>query len=141
MFALYKYRTSRRTTKGYIYSVPICPTAQRSNRLVETGIWKAMLFPGPRPVTFSSTRRWDILFFHSWWRVHLAKLDHVVLAQLPIPFYKPIASKKECAFNVKVVKATMNKLANGKVEFQRLEQAHICIDDRNANVRAVNSAV
>ena len=57
------------------------------------------------------------------------------------PFYKPIASKKECAFNVKVVKATMNKLANGKVEFQRLEQAHIRIDDRSANVHAVNSAV
>ena len=35
----------------------------------------------------------------------------------------------------------MKKLPNGKVEFERLEQAHIRIDDRSANVHAVNSAV
>lgn len=59
------------------------------------------------------------------------------------PYYKPIGSgKKDTTFNVKVVKATMNKLSpSGKVEFNRLEQTHISLDDRTANVNAVTSAV
>ena len=41
------------------------------------------------------------------------------------PYYKPIWSKsKDAIFNVKVVKANMTKLLNGKVEFERLEQTH-----------------
>ena len=57
------------------------------------------------------------------------------------PYYKPFGNKKEGTCNVKVVKANMNKLPNGKVEFERLEQTHISIDDRSANVHTVNSAV
>ena len=57
------------------------------------------------------------------------------------PYYKRFGNKKEGTCNVKVVKANMNKLPNGKVEFERLEQTHISIDDRSANVHTVNSAV
>ena len=57
------------------------------------------------------------------------------------PFYKPTGSKKETTFNVKVVKANMNKLPSGKVVFDRLEQTHISIDDRSANVNTVTNAV
>lgn len=42
---------------------------------------------------------------------------------------------------MKVVKANMTKLPNGKVEFERLEQTHISLDDRSANVHTVNNAV
>lgn len=57
------------------------------------------------------------------------------------PYYKPFGNKKESTFNVNVVKANMNKLPNGKVEFERLEQAHISIDNRSANVHTMNNAV
>lgn len=57
------------------------------------------------------------------------------------PFYKPTGSKKETTFNIKVVKANMNKLPNGKVEFDRMEQTHISVDDRSANVNTVTNAV
>ena len=50
------------------------------------------------------------------------------------PFYKPSGSKKDITFNAKVVKANMNKFPNGKVEFERLEQTHISINDCSANV-------
>ena len=39
------------------------------------------------------------------------------------------------------MKANTNRLPNGKVEFERLEQAHISIDDRSANVHSINNAV
>ena len=54
------------------------------------------------------------------------------------PFYKPTGSKKESTFNVK---ANMNKLPSGKVEFDRLEQTHISTDDWSANVNTVTNAV
>ena len=57
------------------------------------------------------------------------------------PFYKPSGSKKDLTFNVKVVKANMRRLPNGKVEFEKIEQTHISIDDRSANVHTVNNAV
>ncbi len=57
------------------------------------------------------------------------------------PYYKPIGSKKDTTFNVKVVKAKMNKLPNGKMEFERLEQTHISLDDRTANVNTVMNAI
>ena len=57
------------------------------------------------------------------------------------PYYKPIGCKKDTTFNVKVVKANMNKLPNGKVEFERLEQTHVSVNDRTANVNTVTSAV
>ena len=57
------------------------------------------------------------------------------------PYYKPIGSKKDTTFNVKVVKASMNKLPSGKAEFERLEQTHISLDDRTANINTVTSAV
>lgn len=57
------------------------------------------------------------------------------------PHYKPIASKKDGSFNVKVVKAIMKKLPNGKVEFERLEQTFVSLDDSCANVGTVNNAV
>ena len=57
------------------------------------------------------------------------------------PYYKSIGSKKETTFNVKVVKANMRNLPNGKTEFERLEQTHISLDDHTANVNTVTSAV
>lgn len=57
------------------------------------------------------------------------------------PYYKPIASKKDTTFNVKVVKAKMSKLHNGKVEFEKLEQTHVSLDDRTANVNTVTCAI
>ena len=53
------------------------------------------------------------------------------------PYYKPIASKKDTTFNVKVVKAKMSELHNGKVEFEQLEQTHVSLGDRTANVNTV----
>ena len=35
----------------------------------------------------------------------------------------------------------MNRMPNGKVEFERLEQTHISIDNRSANVHTVNNAI
>ena len=35
----------------------------------------------------------------------------------------------------------MNKLPSGKAEFERLEQTHISLDDRTANINTVTSAV
>ena len=57
------------------------------------------------------------------------------------PFYKPIGYKKETTFNVKVVRANMTKLSNGKVEFERLEQTHISLNEHTANVNTVTNAV
>ena len=58
------------------------------------------------------------------------------------PFYKPIlAAKKEHVFNVKVIKATMNQLSNGKVEFDRLEQTFVSIDESSANINTITNAV
>ena len=57
------------------------------------------------------------------------------------PHYKPIGSKKDGSFNVEVVKAIMKKLPNGKVEFERLEQTFVSLDDSCANVGTVNNAV
>ena len=57
------------------------------------------------------------------------------------PFYKPSGSKKDLTFNVKVVKANMRRLPNGKVEFDKIEQTHISINDHGANVHTVNNAV
>ena len=51
------------------------------------------------------------------------------------PYYKPIGS------NVKVVKAKMSKLHNGKVEFEKLEQTHVSLDDCTANVNTVTCAI
>ena len=54
------------------------------------------------------------------------------------PFYKPVlGSKKEHVFNVKVIKATMNKLSNGKVEFVRLEQTFVSVDKSSANINTI----
>lgn len=57
------------------------------------------------------------------------------------PHYKPINTKKDGTFNVKVVKANMKKLPNGKVEFEQLEQTHINLDDSSANINTVTNAV
>ena len=35
----------------------------------------------------------------------------------------------------------MTKLTNGKVEFQRLEQTHIVLEEQTANVQTVTNAV
>ena len=48
---------------------------------------------------------------------------------------------KQSTFSVKIVKANMILLANGKVEFEQLEQVHISVDDHSANVHTVNSAI
>ena len=57
------------------------------------------------------------------------------------PYYKAFGNKKESTFNVKVVKAAMNKLPNGKVEFEWLEQTHISLNERSANVHTMTNAV
>lgn len=51
------------------------------------------------------------------------------------------AASPDGTFNVKVVKAKMSKLPNGKVEFERLEQMHVSIDERSANVHTITSAI
>lgn len=61
------------------------------------------------------------------------------------PYYKPtIASKKTGAdgnFNVKIVKAKVTKLPNGKVDFVRMEQMHVNVDEPSANVNTITSAI
>ena len=42
---------------------------------------------------------------------------------------------------MKVVKVKMTKLHNGKVEFEKLEQTHVILDDRTANVNTVTCAI
>ena len=60
------------------------------------------------------------------------------------PFFKPIASGKRNAelgtFNVKVVKAVLKKSGN-KVDFDRLEQIHINVNEKSANINTITSAV
>ena len=57
------------------------------------------------------------------------------------PYYKQFGTKKDSTFTVKVVKANMKKLLNGKAEFERLKQTHINLDDWSANITTVSSAV
>ena len=57
------------------------------------------------------------------------------------PFFKPFGTKKGNSFNVKVIKANMKKLAGGKLEFEKLEQTHVSLEESNANVVTVSSAV
>ena len=42
---------------------------------------------------------------------------------------------------IQVVKANITKLPNGKVEFERLKQTHINLDERTANVHTVTNTV
>ena len=42
---------------------------------------------------------------------------------------------------MKVVKAKLNKLPGGKVDFDRIEQMHINIDEASANVHTITNAI
>ena len=60
------------------------------------------------------------------------------------PFFKCTLNKKNATdgmFNVKVVKARMIKSTNGKqVEFDKLKEVHISLDEHTANVHVVTGA-
>ena len=61
------------------------------------------------------------------------------------PYYKPtIASKKmggDGNFNVKIVKAKVTKLPNGKADFIQMEQMHVNVDEPSANINTITSAI
>lgn len=60
----------------------------------------------------------------------------------PPPLFKS-TKKNEApvAFNVKIVKSTLIKLPNGKVDFDRQEQVHISVNESSANVHTITNAV
>lgn len=63
------------------------------------------------------------------------------LASLTLNTKMSLLFPKEITFNVKVVRADMNKLPNEKVEFEWLEWTHKILDDCNSNVNAVTNAI
>lgn len=62
--------------------------------------------------------------------------------QPPQPSYKPIlGSRKKDEINVKVVKATMTKLPNGKVKFNTESQTFVKLTESTANVPFISNVI
>lgn len=58
------------------------------------------------------------------------------------PFFKSTKNNEGGhTFNVKIVKAQVTTLPNGKPDFKRLEQMHVHIDEASANVHTITNAI